>query len=353
MSASTDPSAPIESARVAERERARASGSERRAPGAPHGVLLVNLGTPDSASVGDVRRFLREFLSDPRVVELHPLLWKPLLNGVILPLRAPRSARLYASVWTPEGSPLLMHSRRQSSALAAELGDGWHVALGMRYGTPSLASALDELARAGCDRVVVCAAFPQYSNATTGTAWAAVSALAANRRAQPALASVPPFAADAGYVDALAARVRERIGAARVDHHVFSFHGLPAECARCGDPYPEQCRATATALARTLDLADGRWSLAYQSRFGRARWLEPDTETLVLGLARAGARRVAIAMPGFVCDCLETLEEIGLRLAESFHAAGGEELLVVPALNDHPAWIAALADLVRRTAPRV
>jgi protoporphyrin/coproporphyrin ferrochelatase len=316
---------------------------------APTGVLMVNLGTPASPAPRDVRRFLREFLWDERVVDLNRAVWWLVLNGVVLPLRGRSSARLYRSVWTADGSPILCHSRRQRDQLARRLGPGFCVALGMRYGAPGLAQALDELCAAGCARVVVLPMFPQYSETTTGSVLAAVDALVARGAYRPELHAVRSFHADRGYVRALAARVREAAAGRAIDHHVLSFHGIPVAYAERGDPYPEQCRATAEALAAELDLAPGRWTQSFQSRFGPQAWLEPYTDVLVTGLA-GRARRVLVAMPGFACDCLETLEEIGIRLREAFVAAGGEELVVVPALNDHPAFVAALEDLVRAAA---
>jgi ferrochelatase len=309
------------------------------------GVLLVNLGTPDSPRVRDVRRYLREFLSDRKVVQLSPWIWRPILEGIVLPLRAPRSAELYRSVWTDEGSPLLVHSRRQCELLAARLGERFFVRLGMRYGTPSIASALDEIHARGCERVLLFPLFPQYSASTTGTACSAVDRALERRRFQPSLQTVPPFPSDPGYIDALAARIGEVQDGAQ--HFVVSFHGLPQAYVDRGDPYLEHCRATSLALQRRLGIADERWSLVFQSRFGREVWLRPYADEDVPALARTRSR-VLIAMPGFTADCLETLEEIGLRLRSAFVRAGGEELIVVPGLNEHPAWIDAMERIVRR-----
>jgi len=293
-----------------------------------------------------VRRFLEEFLSDPLVVDLPRLRWWLLRRLVILPLRAPRSARAYRAIWTAQGAPLLVHSQRFAAALGRELGAGYRVAVGMRYGSPSIADGLAELARAGCERVLLFPAFPQQSRTTTGTVALEAGRASKHVRSAPVPSALAPYFADPGYVGALAARIREARGAKDVDHFVFSFHGLPVRLVAAGDPYRGHCEATARALARALDLADERWTLVYQSRFGREPWLEPDAARAVPELARKH-RRVLLATPGFVCDCLETLEELGLRLCSAFLAAGGAELVLVPCLNDHPAWVRAAAALVR------
>jgi ferrochelatase len=316
-----------------------------RSAEAPTGVLLANVGTPEGPDPGSVRRFLREFLSDPDVVPLPRAVWLPILHGIVLPLRGRSSARLYRKIWTPAGSPLLRFSRVQRDALAVRLGSGFAVALGMRYGRPSLAAALDELEAAGCARIVLVPLFPQTSFATTGSVVREVERIAGTRAARPALAAVPSVCEDAGYVAALAGLVRAARAGKRIDHHVFSFHGLPEKSVQRGDPYRGECERTASALASALELPDSAWTLAYQSRFGRG-WLGPQVDEVARSLAAGGAN-VLVATPGFAADCLETLEEIGIRLRETFHAAGGGELIVVPALNDVPEWIEVLARLVR------
>ena len=326
------------------------SPEPRRRADAPVGVILCNLGSPASPETADVRRYLAEFLADPRVVEANPVVWWLVRNLVVLPFRPRASARLYRSIWTRDGSPLIVESRRQAEWLARELGAGFRVRLAMRYGEPSIAVAVEDLCAAGCERIVLLPLFPQYSAPTSGSVYAAVYAALAARRVQPALRVVPPYFDDPGYVRALAARVVEATAGTRIDHHVFSFHGLPASYVARGDPYRDQCERTAAALARELALPPDRWSIVFQSRFGREPWLEPYADRYVPALARR-APRVSIAMPGFTADCLETLEEIAIRLRESFVEAGGEQLVVVPALNDHPAWLEALAALVRREAP--
>jgi ferrochelatase len=274
--------------------------------------------------------------------------WLPILHGIVLPLRGRSSARLYARIWTPEGSPLLVEGRAQRDALASRLGPGYRVALGMRYGAPSIASALAELVRGGCRTVVGFPLFPQESFSTTGSVRAALELAARGSPAAPVMRIAGAFPEDEAYVRALAERVRAARGDAPLAHYVFSFHGLPQKSIARGDPYLAHCQATSRALARALGLAEGEWTLAFQSRFGRG-WLQPFTDQVARSLARGGGR-VLVTMPGFAVDCLETLEEIGIRLRETFHAAGGRELVVVPALNDHPSWIEALADLVQKTA---
>ncbi len=312
----------------------------------PIGVLLVNLGTPRSPAVVDVRRYLREFLSDPDVVQLSRALWLPILYGIVLPFRGPKSARLYERIWTAEGSPLLVNSLKQRERLAAELGPSFHVVLGMRYGLPSLREAIDDLVMAGCNRIVALPLFPQYSTTTSGSVVRAIEQELEMRRRPPELLTVAPWHTDRGYITALAARVDDAARDARIEHYVMSFHGVPASYVARGDPYREQCVATARELARELGLTDAHWSVVFQSRFGPQKWLRPYADEYVPDLA-GRHRRVLLTTPGFVADCLETLEEIQLRLREQFLAAGGEDLVVVPALNDYPLWIRSLANLVR------
>jgi ferrochelatase len=308
------------------------------------GVLLANLGTPASPSVADVRAYLREFLADPAVVRAPRWIWWFVLHGIILPFRAPRSAALYRRIWTAAGSPLLVHGRAQARALAERLGPRTPLALGMRYGEPALESALEELARAGCGRVLLVPLFPQASSSTSGSLAARAAELA---RAQGLeLATLPPFHSHPAYIGALARSVRESQPSGSALPHVFSFHGLPEAYVAAGDPYLEHCRATSRLLAAELGLSEGRWSVAFQSRFGPQRWLQPYLEPYLVGLA-AKAPRVVLVTPGFLADCLETLEELGLRARERFRAAGGRELLLVPCLNARPDFIEALERIVR------
>jgi ferrochelatase len=316
---------------------------------APVGVLWTNLGTPAAPEPRAVRRYLRQFLTDRRVVDLNPLAWRLLLELVILPRRGRAAAQAYASVWTSDGSPLLAWSRRQAAGLARELGDGFRVEVAMRYGEPSIERAIDDLLAAGCARLVLLPAFPQYASATTGSAVAEAYRVLARRRVVPPLAVVPPYPEDPGYLDALAAVARAAVAGRRIDHWVLSFHGLPVRYARAGDPYPEHCRSTALGLARRLGLTEGAWTLAWQSRFGREPWLEPATDRVAPERA-AGGRALAVVVPGFTADCLETLEELGERLRHDVVARGGGEFVLVPALNDDPGFLRALAGLVRRHA---
>ncbi len=322
------------------------------AAGAPHhaGVLLANLGTPDAPTAGALRRFLREFLSDRRVVDLPRPLWWLVLNLAILPLRPRRSARLYRRIWTAEGSPLLAISRRQQRALERELGRRAGrpipVSLGMRYGSPGVDAALGELERDGCDRVLLFPLYPQYSCSTTASTIDALAAALARRRDLPELRTVRSYHDHPGYVAALAdsvRRSRESAGGARM--LLVSFHGIPVRYAHEGDPYPEECARTAGLLAAELGLADDDWQLAFQSRFGREEWLGPATDQVLRSLGSQGATGVDVVCPGFAADCLETLEEIALTGREQFEEAGGTGFHYVPALNDRRVHVAALADI--------
>tara|TARA_R110002072_G_scaffold207356_6_gene364958 strand:- start:486 stop:1970 length:1485 start_codon:yes stop_codon:yes gene_type:complete len=315
---------------------------EPAASNTPRGVLLVNLGSPASPSTRDVRRYLREFLSDPLVVEANRILWAFVLNVIILPRRSGRSAAAYAKVWSAEGSPLVANGRRLAERVSQALGTQWSVRLAMRYGAPALNEQLETLAAQGCREIRVVPLFPQWSRTTNGTIQDAVAKWARGRRAGPAVSIAASCPDDRGYLQALAARVRETLAHSPVDHHVFSFHGLPESYIERGDPYVRECRLTAVGLAQELGLTASQWTLVFQSRFGDDPWLQPYADEKVPELA-AQYPRIAITMPGFAADCLETLEEIGLALAADFRAAGGDELVVVPALNDHPLWVDTVA----------
>lgn len=316
-------------------------------PSPPTGVLYVNLGSPAAPTTAAVRAFLDEFLGDPLVVDANRVLWSLLRKLLILPLRAPKSAALYRSIWSAEGSPLVAFSRRFAAGLARELGAEFRVEVAMRYGAPSIASALTGLVRAGCERIVLLSAFPQASRTTTGTIELAVARALAAHAPPPELVKVGPYHTDPGYVAALAAAVRA--ADAPDAHLVLSFHGLPVRYVEAGDPYRDHCEATARALAAELGREPRAWTLAYQSRFGREPWLGPDVAEVAPRLA-SGGQRVLVAAPSFTTDCLETLEELGLRLRASCTARGGEFVLV-PSLNERPAWIAAAAALVRSATP--
>ncbi len=326
----------------------------------PIGVVLAQLGTPAAPTAAAVRPYLRQFLSDRRVVDYPPLLWQPLLRGVILLTRPARSARLYARIWTPAGSPLLRHSQAQADGLQARLGAGHQVALGMTYGEPSIRSAVAELERAGIDRVIILPMYPQFSSTTTASVYDAAYQAAAGRRCPwfherkrriPALRFVPPFFAEEGYLAALAGRIEAALTARarRPDCVLFSFHGIPQRYADEGDPYPGQCEHTARRLAAQLGLPADGWRIGYQSRFGPEPWLRPSTQDVLDELARAG-QSALVAFPGFTADCLETLEELGHTGREGWAQAGGaaQDYGLVPCLNDDPAWLDFLADLVRR-----
>ncbi|MDA1264203.1 MAG: ferrochelatase [Planctomycetota bacterium] len=316
-------------------------------PPSKRGVLLVNLGTPDAPTPGAVARYLREFLMDRKVVDAARWYWPAVLNVIVIPLRRRKVAKAYGTIWEEGGSPLLTNTAAAARALGERLAPT-PVAVAMRYGNPSLAAGLSELRAQGCDEVLAVPLFPQASDTTTGSIQLALARVAARRPDAQALSILPAFPDDEGYIAALAARVRE-VQEGAFDRIVLSFHGLPERYVRNGDPYLEQCQRTARALAAELALEDDEWELAFQSRFGDEPWLQPYLEQRLLMLARGGAKRVLVALPGFAADCLETLEEVAEGLAARFRAEGGEELVVVPALNDHPAWIDALESLVRRT----
>jgi ferrochelatase len=333
----------------------------RPEPALPHGtpertaVLLVNLGTPDAPTVPALRRYLRDFLSDPRVVEIPRLVWWPLLHGVILNTRPAKSASKYASIWMPEGSPLAHWTAKQATLLQGYLGErGLRppqllVRHAMRYGNPSIASVLDELKATNAIRILVLPLYPQYAAATTASVVDAVMAWQRVQRRQPELRFVNHYHDDAGFIDALAARVRAHwMKEGRGDKLVLSFHGLPARSLALGDPYHCECHKTARLLAERLGLAKDEWLVTFQSRFGKARWLEPYTEPTLVALARQGITRVDVMCPGFAADCLETLEEIAQEARAAFLGAGGRGFAYIPALNDQHEWIAALAALAMR-----
>lgn len=323
--------------------------------GAPSriGVLLCNLGTPAGPTPRDLRRYLAEFLADPRLVELPRLLWMPILHGIILNTRPRRSARAYAKIWTVEGSPLLAISRRQAAGLAARLETTLPgrtaLALGMRYGEPSIAAGLRELRAAGARRVLVLPLYPQYAAATSASIFDAASAELACWRWVPDFRFVSAYHAEPEYLDALAASVREhRAAHGTGEHLVMSFHGIPKAYFLAGDPYYCHCQETARLLAARLGLTDENYSVSFQSRFGPKEWLKPYTDARLGELAARGMRRVDVICPGFAADCLETLEEIAIQYGERFKAAGGEQLSYVPALNDRADHLSFLQALVLR-----
>jgi ferrochelatase len=316
------------------------------------GVLLVNLGTPDAPTPAAVRRYLAEFLSDPRVVELPRALWWLVLHGVILRVRPARSARKYASIWTPEGSPLAVWTTRQARLLAGYLGQAGQtvrVEPAMRYGQPSVAAGLDALRAQGATRVLVLPLYPQYSAATTGSVFDAVTAWGRQARWVPELRFVHEYHDEPAYIDALAARLLAHWQSeGRADRLVLSFHGVPERTLQLGDPYHCACQTTARLLAQRLALPAERCIVTFQSRFGKAKWLQPYTEPTLVQLATSGVASIDVFCPGFVSDCLETLEEIDQEARAAFLGAGGRDFRYVSALNDRPEWI----DALRRVAQR-
>jgi ferrochelatase len=337
------------------------------------GVLLVNLGTPDAPHAPEVRRYLREFLSDPRVLDISPIGRWLLLNLIILPLRPARSAEAYQKIWTAGGSPLLTHSRDLTEQVRAAVPE-LEVELAMRYGKPSIRAGLTALRDRGCERIVVFPLYPQYAASSTGSSVEAVYREAAKLWNTPYLSVVPPFYEDPGFIDAFAEVGAPVLAELQPDHVLYSFHGLPerhmhksdvsrTHCLRsdsCCDQlvaanrhcYRAQCHATARALNVRLGLAPEATTISFQSRLGRAVWIRPYTDVVLPELARRGVKRVAVFCPAFVADCLETLEEIGMRAEADFKAAGGEALRLIPSLNAHPSWVRAAVDLIRETAPQ-
>ena len=311
-------------------------------------LLVVNLGTPEAPTAPAVRRYLAEFLGDPRVVSIPAILWKPLLHGLILPLRGPRSAANYAKIWLPEGSPLLVYTRRLAARMQEAIPE-WRVLPAMRYGEPALRQLLRDLRRQGVRRLVVLPLYPQYSTTTT----ASVADVVAAETQDMDVTLVEDYSTDAAWVEAVAASIRAHQAQGGEGRHLlFSFHGLPQRVADAGDPYPQRCTASAEAIAAAAGLQPGQWSIGYQSRFGRERWLEPSTQAELDRLAAAGVREVDVVCPGFAVDCIETLEEVALGLAEHFRSKGGQ-LRYIPCLNDAPEHAAALARLARHAAGTV
>lgn len=332
------------------------------------GVLLINLGTPAAPRTADVRRYLREFLSDPRVMDINPIGRFLLLNGLILPFRSPKSAAAYRKIWLPEGSPLLHHSARLRDALSAALGRRFRVALAMRYGNPSINEGLAALFAEGIQDLVIVPLFPHDAAATHTSATAAALAALLPNWIIPPLRVVPAFFADAGFVAASADVVTDARRDFAADHVLFSFHGLPERhveksddgivaCDRkapCPAPshgnrfcYRAQCFETARLVAKQLDLTD--YSVGFQSRLGRGKWIEPYTDALLPQLRERGIKRLLVTCPSFVADCLETLEEVGMRYKERWLALGGEAFKLTSALNSRPLWVSALANIIQRT----
>jgi ferrochelatase len=314
------------------------------------GLLLVNLGTPDAPTAGAVRRYLREFLSDPRVVQLPRIVWLPILYFLVLPFRPSKSARKYASIWKPEGSPLRVYHERQAQLLRGylgqKLGKQVPVVAAMRYGKPSIAAGLEELRLAGCDRLLVIPMYPQYAQSTTASTEDAIAKALKRWRPAPTLKVVKDFHDHTAYVKAVAKNVNDYwMKTGRPDRLVMSFHGIPKKVSDAGDPYAAQCRESARLIAAELGWNDGRTIVTFQSRFGAAEWLQPYTDATLKQLGRDGVGRVDVVCPGFAADCLETLEEIAQLGREQYLEAGGKEFHYIPSTNDTPAWMTALSIL--------
>lgn len=322
----------------------------------PVGVILINLGTPEGTDYWSMRRYLGEFLSDRRVIEIPRAIWWPILNGLVLTTRPGKSGHAYQSIWNKERneSPLKTITRAQAqgvqAALETRFGNGVMVDWAMRYGKPAIASTIDRLRDAGCDRILLFPLYPQYSATTTATANDQAFRHLMTLRAQPAVRTVPAYHDDARYIDALARSVERHVENLdfRPDVLLASFHGLPRRYVDKGDPYQSECEGTMRALTARLGWAEGTVQHAYQSRFGKAEWLQPYTEPTVADLARRGVRNLLVVAPGFSSDCIETLEELNMQVRDAFMAAGGEKFSYVPCLNDHPDHIAALSALVSR-----
>jgi protoporphyrin/coproporphyrin ferrochelatase len=317
------------------------------------GVLMVNLGTPDAPSYLAVQRYLREFLGDRRVINTSRLIWLPLLYGVVLPFRPLRTVRNYRKIWMPEGSPLAVYSKRLAAktndVLQSRLGGDVRVALGMSYGNPSIASAIDALAGHNVKKLLVLPLYPQYCSSTTGSVFDGTSNALQRWRWLPEIRFVNDYYGDPGYIDALVASIEahwQKVGGR--SHLLLSYHGIPASYVKEGDPYQAQSEATTLAVVSRLGLTEDQWSHCYQSRFGRVVWLQPYTEDTLKALAQRGLRKLTVVSPSFAVDCLETLEEIAVEYRDKFVALGGDSLTLVPALNDDDRHAEVLASIVQR-----
>lgn len=314
------------------------------------GVLIVNLGTPDAPEAGAVRRYLAEFLSDRRVVEIPAIAWQPILRGIVLNTRPKKSAHAYSQVWTEEGSPLAVITRKQAEAMQTALGGQVRIDWAMRYGTPSIPDRLQMLKDAGCDRILLAPLYPQYSAATTATVVDKAADKLGEMRWQPALRTLPPYYDDPAYIDALEADLTAQLAALDFEPEVLllSFHGMPERTLHLGDPYHCHCRKTARLLQERLAGSSFRICTTFQSRFGRAKWLEPATDTVIGEEAAKGTKRMAIAAPGFSADCLETLEELAIQGRDQFLGAGGEKFAALTCLNVSEAGLGMLESILRR-----
>ena len=324
--------------------------SYKHGPVAKVGILLLNLGTPEAPTAKALRPYLKEFLSDPRVIEIPRAVWWPILNMVILNTRPKKSAEKYASIWTPDGSPLMVHTRKQAKLLQGYLGERTRtpmvVDFAMRYGTPSVACAIEKMKAEDCDRILAIPLYPQYAASSTASALDAVFATLQTMRNQPALRTVKHFHDDPGYIAALAQNIHNYwMQNGRPDRLIMSFHGVPKFTLDKGDPYHCECQKTGRLLAEQLGLTSERYRITFQSRFGRAEWLQPYTQPTLEELGKKKVGRVDVVCPGFVADCLETLEEIAMECKTAFLSSGGKEFHYIPCLNENPQWIHALTDL--------
>lgn len=310
-------------------------------------MLLINLGTPDAPEAAAVRRYLAEFLSDPRVIEIPRIAWLPILHGIILRTRPKKSAHAYKQVWTEEGSPLAAVTRRQSQALQGRLGEDVVVDFAMRYGNPGIGQSIENLTELGCERILAAPLYPQYCAATTASAIDAVFGKLASMRRQPALRTLPPYYDDPLHIDALKSGIQDQLAALDFEPQrlLLSFHGMPKRTLERGDPYHCHCQKTARLLSEQLKIPT---DIAFQSRFGRAKWLEPATDKVLADYPKQGVKRIAIAAPGFSADCVETVEELGIRGRETFLASGGEAFARLECLNDSPVGMDMLEALFRR-----
>jgi ferrochelatase len=318
-----------------------------RIPARKVGVLLTNLGTPDAPDEGAVRRYLAQFLSDPRVIEIPKLAWQPILHGIILRTRPKKSAHAYRQVWSEEGSPLAAITARQANALQARLGDEVMVEFAMRYGNPAIGQAIERMFAAGATRILVAPLYPQYCAATTASAMDATFAAISAKRWQPALRTLPPYHDDARYIGALKHDLERQLDALDFtpDRLLLSFHGMPQRTLELGDPYHCHCRKTARLLSDAMNITV---DVAFQSRFGRAKWLEPATDVVLKAYPTQNVTKIAIAAPGFSADCLETIEELGIRGREEFIGAGGTHFARLDCLNDSDDGMTMIEALVRR-----
>lgn len=318
------------------------------------GVLLINLGTPDAPDPGSVKRYLKQFLSDKRVIEIPAIAWQPILRGIILNTRPQKSSKAYTKIWTDRGSPLADITASQAEAIAAQMSEELIVDYAMRYGSPSIEQRLTELTAKGCDRILVAPLYPQYCAATTATVFDEVARVLGEMRWQPALRFLPPYHDDAAYLDALADDLTRQVGALdfRPEVMIHSFHGMPQRTLEKGDPYHCHCHKTARLLRERLDgrpeFEGVRFETTFQSRFGRAKWLEPATDDTLIEEGEKGTKRLVVAAPGFAADCVETLEELALEGRDEFLEAGGEQYAVLECLNVNASGIAMLETMIRR-----